>query len=90
MPPYAAPGNTNGFAIASLVVSILGGWLPFIGAVLAIIFGIVGLNQTRARGERGRGLAIAGLAIGIAGLLFWIAIFAVAATGGSSNTSPTV
>ncbi|MCL6549942.1 MAG: DUF4190 domain-containing protein [Acidothermus cellulolyticus] len=57
---------TNGFAIASLVLGIL--WLWWIGSILALIFGYVGLSQIRQRKERGRGLAIAGVVLGWVGI----------------------
>ena len=67
-PPGAAT-PTNGLAIASLVLSIV--WLAGLGSVLAVIFGIVARRQIRASGGRqgGDGLALAGLLIGILGLL---------------------
>ncbi|MCU7723955.1 DUF4190 domain-containing protein [Actinoplanes sp. KI2] len=55
-PPPADPG-TNGFAIAALVTSFLG------GSLLSVAFGIVALVQIRTSRQRGRGLAIAGLAV---------------------------
>jgi hypothetical protein len=70
-----ATGTNNGFCVASLVLGIIG--LPtffiVIPALLAIIFGIVGLNQT-ASGETaargGRGMAISGIVCGAIGCLF--------------------
>jgi hypothetical protein len=58
-PAYPAPGSggTSGFAIASLIFGILGGLL------FSVVFGIVALVQIRKRGQTGRGLAIAGLAL---------------------------
>jgi len=54
-------------AIASLVMGI-GGWtiLPFIGSILAIIFGYAARKEIRQRpGElTGEGLAVAGLVLG--------------------------
>lgn len=40
-PPYTPPPQTNGLAIASLVLSILGlvGLLPLLGTILGLIFG---------------------------------------------------
>ena len=55
----AGQGKANGFAVASLVLGLLG--ITVIGAVLGIIFGIMALRQIRRTGQRGRGLAIAGL-----------------------------
>ena len=54
--PYPAP-RTNALAIASLVCA-------FLFAPLGIVFGHLSLSQIRRSGEDGRGLALAGLAIG--------------------------
>ena len=71
-PPYAQQPpparTTSGFAVASLVFGILG------GVLFSVIFGIIALGRTKAGGQRGRGMAIAGLAL--SGV--WVAIFAVA------------
>jgi hypothetical protein len=71
-PQYYPPGGagpTNGFAIASLVLSII--WIGGLGSLLAIIFGIVARRQIRSSAGRqgGEGIAVAGLIIGIVGLL---------------------
>lgn len=59
--PPAATG-TNGMAIAGFV-------LAFFCSLLGLIFSIIGLNQTKARNQSGRGLAIAGIVISILGIL---------------------
>lgn len=51
--------RTSGFAIASLVLGILG--FLIVTAILGIIFGIIALTRIRAVPQRGKGLAIAGL-----------------------------
>jgi hypothetical protein len=56
----AAPGKTNTFAVASLILGLLG--ITVIGAIAGIVLGILALGQIRRTGQRGRGLAIAGLA----------------------------
>jgi len=68
--PPAAPQPGSGLAITSLVLGILG----FLGitSVLGVIFGIVALVQIRAQRQRGKGLAIAGIAVSAA----WIVLFA--------------
>ena len=58
--------GTNGLAVAALVLGIL--WLFWIGSILAVIFGHIAIAQTRRTGQTGRGLAIAGLALGYIGL----------------------
>ncbi|HYI44090.1 MAG TPA: DUF4190 domain-containing protein [Actinomycetota bacterium] len=87
-------GATNGFAIASLVLGIVGlTGFPLIPSVLALIFGYKGKRQIDRSGgaEQGRGLAVAGIVLGwigtvfliLLGLLFALAIaFSVASSGG--------
>jgi type II secretory pathway pseudopilin PulG len=79
--PYEGARRTNGLAVASLVLSIV--WLGGVGSLLAIIFGFQARRQIResAGKQGGDGLAIAGLVIGIIGLLLsvlaWGLILAV-------------
>jgi hypothetical protein len=54
-PPQAA--TTSGFAVASLIFGAVGGIL------LSVIFGVIALGKTKPGGQRGRGLAIGGLAL---------------------------
>jgi hypothetical protein len=65
--PAAAPPN-SGAATASLVLGITGlvvGWCACgLPSLLAIIFGHIGLNQTRNNLKGGRGQALAGLIMG--------------------------
>jgi hypothetical protein len=68
-----AAGGTNGFCVAALVLGIIGlpcSFIPLV-SLLAIVFGIIGLNQVNKSGVEGsgKGLAIAGLVCGIAGLI---------------------
>jgi hypothetical protein len=49
------PRTTSGWAIASLVFGVIGGF------VLSVIFGIIALNKTKDGKQGGRGMAIAGL-----------------------------
>jgi len=51
----------SGLAIASFVLSLV--WLYGVGTILALIFGLVALRQIKRTGQRGRGFAIAGIAI---------------------------
>ena len=60
-----AAGASNGYAIASLVLGIVGLPTCMIGAiaVLGLVFGLIAYSQTGAEnGGAGRGLAIAGVA----------------------------
>lgn len=67
----SSPG-VNGLAIASLVVS-----LTCCGPVGAIL-GIVSLGQIKRTGEQGRGMAIAGIVLGVLGTLAALLWFVVA------------
>ena len=71
--PQAAP---DGNAIVSLILGILGiTMLPFIGGILAVIFGHMSIRDAYRRGERGSAIATAGLILGWIG----VAAFAVLA-----------
>jgi hypothetical protein len=68
--PYGMPPGrrgVSGFAVASFIFGLIGG-IP-----LSLIFGIVALGKIRRTGQRGRGLAIAGLVLTGA----WVALFVV-------------
>lgn len=71
-----AAGTSNGFCVASLVLGIIG--LPaacvVLPSVLAIVFGVIGLNQIAKGGEAGggKGMAIAGIVCGSLGALIGI------------------
>jgi hypothetical protein len=82
-----AEERTNSMATAGLVMSCValvccGGCMPF--AVLGIVFSIIGLTQAnRDPAEAGKGVAIAGLVIGLISLLGTIAgTFATVLIGG--------
>ena len=67
MPP---PPRGNGAAVASLVFGILG-CVPEVTGLLAIVLGVIGLRRARRPGTGGKGLAAAGLALGIASVVLW-------------------
>lgn len=50
-------------AIAALVSSLVGLLCFGLGPVLGLVFGIIALSQIKQSGERGRGMAIAGIVI---------------------------
>jgi hypothetical protein len=79
------PDNARGFAIASLVLSLV--WLFGVGSVLAVIFGHIALSRIkRAVSGAGRGMAIAGLILGYLGIAAAI-LSAVAVVSGQAETS---
>lgn len=90
-PGQPNPYQTNGMAIASLVTSIVGVFLGiplaifcFLGLLIPVagaVLGVVSLNQIKRTHQQGRGLAIAGIAVGsaTAGLVLLIMIGLTAA-----------
>lgn len=90
-PPHNLP--TNGMALTGFILSLVSWclvWIPYLNFfsavtwILAIIFSAVGLSKTKQNPHtmKGRGLAIAGLIISLAGivvflllLLFFAALF---------------
>ena len=60
-----ATEGTNGLAVASLVCGVGQLFIPVLpGSILAIVFGHVARGQIRRTGEKGAGLARAGLILG--------------------------
>ena len=82
------PQQDNGFAIAALVLGILGFMFSLICSVPAIVFGVLGRTKAKEGAQYG-GIAVAGLVLGIVSTVFWLLIFALAVLGalgcGSSN-----
>jgi hypothetical protein len=86
-PPKQA---TNGLAIGSLAASgvglflsivlfLFGGFAGSIPALVGIVLGIVALGQLKSRGEGGRNLAIAGIAVGAAALVVSLGYYVIVA-----------
>jgi hypothetical protein len=69
-------GNTSGWAVASFILGI------FAVVPLSAIFGFVALQKIRRLGQRGKGLAIAGLILSAV----WVAVL-VAVSVTSNNTA---
>jgi len=68
LPQTQINSQSSGFAIASLVLGIIGMLcFPIVCSTLAVVFGSISLNKK----EPARGMAIAGLVLGIIGLALW-------------------
>ena len=83
---YAAPAGRNGLGTAALVLGILAlitSWTVIGGillGVLAVVFGAVGRGRV-SRGEAtNRGAAIAGLVLGLLGIVVAVFLLVVGAT----------
>ncbi len=82
-PPGAGASDgpkTEGFAIAALVLGILG--------ILGLPFGLIALRRISRRGTGGRGLAIAGIVLGSSWIVL-IGLGVAVAILGSAERSPT-
>jgi Domain of unknown function (DUF4190) len=81
----AGPQRTNKMAIWSLVLSIL--TLGGLGSLAGIWLGAVARGRTDTTGERGRGLATAGIVVGVVTLLIAIAywVYIGMHTGGGTG-----
>lgn len=86
-PPYGQAGygapmrpGVNGFAIAGFVCA-------FLFSLLGVIFSAIALVQIKRTGQRGHGLAMAGLILSILFIIGAIAVFA--STGFSNHTGTT-
>lgn len=84
--PYGTPQppaiKTNGMAIASFILGLLG------VSVLAIIFGFIGLDRIKKHGEKGRGLAIAGLILSGVWLVLTVVVLSLASRFASNGSQP--
>ncbi|MEU3714042.1 hypothetical protein [Streptomyces catenulae] len=76
--PWGAPQPRNGMGISALVLGFTGVvlaafivlfWLAWLPAVLALIFGGIGISQARKGVATNRGMALAGVLLGGLGLL---------------------
>lgn len=83
--------NTNGLAIAAMIVGICGIlFLWFIGPIAALIMGIIALKKVKTNNQNGKGMAIAGIVLGAVGIIIGfvfiligaIAYFGVLSTDG--------
>lgn len=70
MPP-GQPRKSNGAAIGSLVCGVLF-CIPVVTSLAAVILGFVGLRKARDPQVGGKGLAVAGLILGLLGVGGWV------------------
>lgn len=80
-PYYAGQAQSNGVAIAALIVGILSLpavvtiiFAPILG-IVAIILGFIGLGRASQAGGAGRGMAIGGIVTGALGILLTVLLF---------------
>ena len=92
--PRRGPMPTNGLAIASLACGVAQFAFGPLPTIPAIVLGHVARHQIKRSGEHGAGMALAGLLLGWAAVVFGIlmiaglAVFAVAHTGHAFTVNP--
>lgn len=73
----------NGMAVAGFVCSLVGLFLfGIILGPLGIVFSAIGLSKAKKEGRPLRGLALAGLILGIVATLGWLIVIAAVSGGG--------
>lgn len=84
-PSYAHTQRTNRTAIWSLILSIV--WLGGLGSLAGILLGFSARRRIAETGQRGAGLALAGIVVGVVTLAFAIAywVFVAQHVGGTGH-----
>jgi hypothetical protein len=95
-PPGAWPGGpspyagqqTNGLAVTSLVLGLVGWTMCGLGSVVAIVLGFVGREQIKRSWGRqtGGGMATAGIVLGFLGAGFWLFVLIVSVVSSATST----
>ncbi|MER7477094.1 DUF4190 domain-containing protein [Streptomyces sp. NPDC126510] len=67
--PYGTPVSVNALAVAALALGVLC-FLPAAG----LVPGLIALRQIRRSGQSGRGMAIAGSVLSLAGIALWAVV----------------
>jgi Trypsin-like peptidase domain/Domain of unknown function (DUF4190)/Prokaryotic RING finger family 1 len=76
-----APAGVNKLAIASLVCGLAG--IPLFGLItglVAVMLGVLALSSIRASSQRGLGLALAGVILGVVDVTGWIILLGMVLT----------
>lgn len=91
-------GPKNGLGVAGMVTGIIAVstfWIPVFNfaspvlAILAIVFGSVGLSRVKTGAATNRGQAKAGLICGITYWVIIVGVFIIAIIAAANSTSPT-
>jgi hypothetical protein len=87
VPVYMPPVTTNSLARASLVLGIAEFCTMGLTAIPAIICGHLAKREMRMTGQRGDGMATAGLVLGYMAVIFWAILIALAIVGAVISAS---
>lgn len=72
---HTQPQRTSAYAVAGLVLSLV--WLCGLGSIAGIALSAIGYRDARNGAANGEGIAIAGLTVGVVGLLVILGFFGV-------------
>ncbi|MGW4965486.1 DUF4190 domain-containing protein [Nonomuraea sp. NPDC004186] len=70
--PPQQPRSTNGMAVASLVLGIIGLIFCGITSIPGVILGHIALNRIKKTGEEGSGMAVGGLVTSYITVVIWV------------------
>jgi uncharacterized membrane protein len=78
---YQPPMSTNSLARASMILGVAEFFSMGLTAIPAVICGHIAKREMRLSGQRGDGLATAGLVLGYMAIIFWAVIIVLAVLG---------
>jgi uncharacterized membrane protein len=78
---YQPPMSTNSLARASMILGVAEFFSMGLTAIPAVICGHIAKREMRLTGQRGDGLATAGLVLGYMAIIFWAVIVVLAVLG---------
>ena len=77
IPDSPTAGKTNGLAVAGFIVGLVSIFVAGIPlGICAVVFSAIALSQIEKKGQKGKGFAIAGLILGVVGLVGAIIVLA--------------
>jgi len=76
----------SGAAVASLILGILGAFV--VTAIASVICGIVALSNAKSTGQRGKGLAIAGIILSVIWVFIFVILAVIGAKAQSTSSNP--
>ena len=82
---YQPPMSTNSLARASMILGVAEFFSMGLTAIPAVICGHIAKREMRLTGQRGDGLATAGLVLGYMAIIFWAVIIVLAVLGAAIN-----
>ena len=82
---YQPPMSTNSLARASMILGVAEFFSMGLTAIPAVICGHIAKREMRLTGQRGDGLATAGLVLGYMAIIFWAVVIVLAVLGAAIN-----